>query len=206
MSRLSYLVSSILALTASSVAAQPMELHTAQPEERHQGLFLRITPGVAGGAATSDTGGDELTLKGGAGRLGIAVGWAVSPRLILAAELLGHAVLGPEIESSGTTTETDDDVVWGISYAGAGLNYYLPSNLYFAASAGALLMSLETSDMKMAETELGFALKLGVGREWWIAPKIGLGVGLEILAGAVSDGEADWTVATVGVAFSATYN
>jgi Outer membrane protein beta-barrel domain len=194
----------LLAVTTTA-SAQPGDLHAAS-EPRHVGLFLRVTPGVAASAATAEVDGNELSLRGGAGRLGIAAGWAISPRVILAVELLGHAVLGPELESDGMTTTTDDDVVWGVSYAGVGLNYYLPSNLYLGASLGTMMMTLETSGMDTAETDLGFGLKAGVGYEWWVASKVGLGVGVELLAGSVDDGDARWGVATLGLAFSATYN
>jgi hypothetical protein len=195
----------LLLTVTTTVAAQPSDLH-AESEPHHRGLFLRVTPGIAASAATAEVDGNDLSLRGGAGRLGLAAGWAVSPRTIIAVELLGHAVVGPELESKGMTTTTDDDVVWGVSYAGVGLNYYLPSNLYLGASLGAMMMTLETSGMDTAETELGFGLKAGIGYEWWVASKVGLGVGIELLAGSVDDGDARWGVATLGLAFSATYN
>jgi hypothetical protein len=195
----------VLAL-ASPAAAQPAPLGVYAEPATHDGLFLRVAPGVAGSAATTKVMDTDLSISGGAGRLGLAIGWAVQPRLILMAELLGHAVLGPELEYEGDVTMTDDDVVWGVSYAGAGLNYYLPSNLYISATGGALVMSLETSDMKMNTTNAGFGMKLGIGREWFVAPKVGLGLGLELLGGWVPDGDADWGVATLGLSFSATYN
>ena len=194
------------ALVAAPAAAQPVTTVEDRVEEAHRGLFLRITPGIAGSAAQTTYEDTDYKLQGGAGRLGIAVGWAVSPRWIVAAELLGHVSLGPELESDGMTTVTDDDVAWGVSYAGIGFNHYLRSNVYFTASAGGLMMTLDTDEMDVGETDLGFGLKLGVGKEWWVANEVGLGVGLELLAGSVPDGDADWAVATFGLAFSATYN
>jgi hypothetical protein len=205
MQRLACLATLILAATAHAQPQSNASAH-ADAEARHQqGVFLRVTPGVAASAATTEYGDSEYTLSGSAGRLGISAGWVISPRLIIAGELLHHAVLGPELEVDGTTTLTDDDVTWGVSYAGAGVNYYLPSNLYLNASIGAMMMTLETSTME-SETELGLGLKLGVGYEWWVAPKVGLGVGLELLAGAVDDEETTWDVGALGLAFSATYN
>jgi hypothetical protein len=206
MYRISYSLPFVLALATSAAHAQPQGVYEQQPvAAKHRGIFLRVTPGIAGSAARANVDGNELMLSGGAGRFGLSVGWSVMPRLIVAAEVLGHAVLGPDLETQGTVTTTDEDVVWGVSYLGGGINYYLPNNLYFAASAGTLMMSLET-DMKMAETEIGFGMKVGAGYEWFVTPKVGLGVGLEVLGGSVNDAGTDWTIATVGLAFSATYN
>jgi hypothetical protein len=196
----------VLALATTHAHAQPAPaVYESQPIT-HDGLFLRVTPGIAASAATTKVMDTELDIRGGAGRLGLAIGWAVQPRLILMAELLGHAVVGPELEYKGDVTMTDDDVVWGVSFAGAGINYYLPSNLYLSATGGALVMSIETSDMKMNTSNTGFGMKLGIGREWFVSPKVGLGVGIDLLAGWVPDGDADWGVATLGLSFSATYN
>jgi len=202
----------VLAL-AGTAAAQPAPTTTPAPlgvyttaPAKHSGLFLRVTPGIAASAAVASVDNEDLSISGGAGRFGLAAGWAIQPRLILLGELIGHATLGPELEYKGDVTMTDDDVTWGISYAGAGVNYYLPSNLYLTGTAGALVMSLETSDGVMNSTNAGFGLKLGVGKEWFVAPKVGLGVGVELLAGSVPDGDANWGVATLGLTFSATYN
>lgn len=187
------------ALAPALLAARPA---AAEP---HEGVLIRLTPGVASAAASATVDDTDYTLKGGAGRLGIAGGWSLSPRLALTAELLGQAIVGPELEIDGVDHTTDDDVSWGVSYAGLGINYYFQSNLYLAGSAGGLVMTLDTSD-DQAETDLGFAAKAVVGYEWWLGREWGLGVALDILAGAVPDEDTDWGVATIGLALSATYN
>jgi hypothetical protein len=126
--------------------------------------------------------------------------------LIVTGELVGHAILGPKLETSGTVTETDDDVVWGISYAGVGVNWYSASNLYLHGSAGPLMMTIESDTMDREDTDVGFGSKLGVGYEWWLGREIGLGVGLELMAGRVKADDVDWNVGTLGLALSATYN
>ncbi|MGE0868486.1 MAG: outer membrane beta-barrel protein [Kofleriaceae bacterium] len=194
----------VIAATAATAAAQSVEM--TAPPPKHTGLFLRVTPGFAGSAATAKVAGEDATLKGGAGRFGIAVGYAVQPGLIISGELLGHAVLGPELELEGMTMQAPDDVVWGISYAAVGVNWYSASNLYLHGSLGAVMMSLEVDDMPRADTDVGFGLTLGVGYEWFVANKVGLGLGLELLGGQVEADGTDWTLATLGLAFSATYN
>jgi hypothetical protein len=195
-----------ISLSLVLAALAPPSLAAAKP---HDGLLLRATPGVSAAVATTTVDDTEYSLSGGAGQLGLVGGWAVAPRLIITGELLGHSILGPDLEVDGDVMETDDDeVTWAISYAGLGATYYFQSNAYLAGSAGVLLMTLDTDDTDEERTELGGAGKLAVGYEWWVASEFGLGVALEFLAGAVPDGENDvtWGVATLGLALSATYN
>ena len=195
-----------LVLAAAPAAAQPVTYVEAQAPERHQGLFLRVTPGVAASAAKTTFEGTDYTLSGGAGRLGISAGWAVAPRVIIMAELLGHATLGPDLETDGMIMGTDDDVAWGVSYMGAGVTTYFRNNFYLTGTLGAMMMTLDSDDMDVGETGVGLGSKLGVGYEWWLGRELGLGIGLELLGGRVPDGDASWSVATLGLAFSATYN
>jgi hypothetical protein len=202
-------LSSAISLAASLAALALPSLAGAKP---HDGLLLRATPGVSAAAATTTVDETDYSLSGGAGQLGLMAGWAVAPRLIITGELLGHAIFGPDLEVDDDVMETDDDeVTWGISYAGLGATYYFKSNAYIGASGGALIMTLDTDgdeDDVEARTDVGGAGKLTAGYEWWVGPEFGLGAGLELLAGAVPDGEEDvtWGVATLGLALSATYN
>jgi hypothetical protein len=179
---------------------------TPAAAEPHEGLLIRFTPGVASAAASATVDDTDYTLSGDAGRLGIVAGWSVAPRLVLTAELLGQAIVGPELSIDDDEERTDDDVTWGVSYAGLGINYYFKNNLYLAGSAGGLIMTLDTSEMDTSETDLGFAAKAAIGYEWWLGREWGLGVALELLGGAVPGEETDWGVATIGLALSATYN
>jgi hypothetical protein len=188
------------------LAMAGLAIPSAALAERHEGLLLRVTPGVSAAAANARVDDQDMSLRGGAGQLGPTAGWAVAPRVILTLELLGHAVLGPDLEIDGDVTETDDDVTWGISYGGLGASFYLPSNFYLAASGGPLVMTLDSDTLDRAETDVGGAGKLAAGYEWWVGREVGLGAALELLAGAVPDGDETWGVATLGLSFSATYN
>lgn len=198
MQRLQRLLSPVLVAAALAVPS-------AASAERHEGLLLRVTPGISAAAASATVEDQEMSLQGGAGQLGLTAGWAVAPRIVLTFELLGQAVLGPDLEIDGDTMEIDDDVSWGISYAGLGASFYFQNNIYLAGSGGPLVMTLD-SDRIEAETNLGGAAKLAAGYEWWVGREVGLGVALQLLAGAVPDRDDTWGVATLGLAFSATYN
>jgi hypothetical protein len=183
-----------------------LAIPAAARAERHEGLLLRVTPGISAAAATATVDDREMSLQGGAGKLGISAGWAVAPRIVLTLELLGHAVLGPDLEIDGDVTETDEDVEWGISYAGLGASFYFRNNFYLSGSGGPLVMTIDSDMIEETDTDLGGAARLGAGYEWWVGREVGLGIALDLLAGAVPDGDATWGVATLGLSFSATYN
>jgi hypothetical protein len=170
------------------------------------GPYLSVTPGIAGAAATTHTEGNDYTLKGGGGRIGVAAGWSVTPNLVVFAELLGHGIMGPDLDVSGDVHKTDKDVGWGIGYLGAGAKLFFGPNVHFSASAGVLNMAIDAPDMPMAKTDLGFGVQLGLGKDWLVSPRWGLGAALEVLGGSVPDGNVRWNVATVGIAMSATYH
>lgn len=203
---ISFLSSALVLVAIPALARAQDEAQDLPAPHRHDGLFIRIAPGIAGAAATTHVDGTDYTLSGAAGRLGIGIGWSIAPRIVLDAELLGHAVLGPTLDVSGDMTEADDDVTWGVSYAGVGATYFFRNNVNLSGSVGTMIMSLDAPNMDQARTDHGVGLKLGVGKEWWLSPRWGLGAALEILGGNVPDGDAHWGVATVGLTMSATYN
>jgi hypothetical protein len=52
--------------------------------------------------------------------------------------------------------------------------YFMPVNLYLSGSAG--FGSLEFDGNISGETDMGLALDLTVGKEWWVGDNWGLGV------------------------------
>jgi hypothetical protein len=63
--------------------------------------------------------------------------------------------------------------------------------------------------MDIARSDFGVAAKLGIGKEWWVSQRWGLGATLEAMAGAVPDDatkDKGWGFFGVDLAFSATYN
>ena len=207
MYRLTSLLAAALVLIAIPALARAQDQAADLPAvHAHDGLFIRIAPGIAGAAATTHVDGTDYTLKGGAGRLGIGIGWSIAPRVVLDAELLGHAVVGPTLDVGGNMSDASNDVTWGVSYAGLGATYFFRNNVNLSGSVGTLIMSLDAPNMDQARTDHGVGLKLGVGKEWWLSSRWGLGAALELLGGNVPDGDAHWGVATVGLTMSATYN
>lgn len=193
---------------ARTAFAQP-DLETGEP--RHEGLFIRLTPGF-GAAATAAKlpDGTDVSMYGPAGTFGIAIGGALTEHLILAADLSATSVIGPTVKIGDQKTDTSNDVSWTSGYFGASVAYYvMPLNLSISGGAGVFRMALDVPHMDIARTNYGGAAKLGVAKEWWVSPRWGLGATLEATAGAVPDDKTKdngWGFFGVDLAFSATYN
>jgi uncharacterized RDD family membrane protein YckC len=194
----------LLAGAARTAAADEGDAH------RHDGLFVQLQPGF-GVAATSAKmpDGSTLSMYGPGATFGIAIGAALSDHWIIAADLSGSSVFGPRLKKDDMTVETNNDVNWSSGYLGVSTAYYvMPLNLRVGGGIGAFRMALDVPNMDIARSRFGGAAKLGIGKEWWVSDRWGLGLGLEAVAGAVPDSDTDkgWGFFSVGLGLSATYN
>ncbi|SEM14440.1 Outer membrane protein beta-barrel domain-containing protein [Stigmatella aurantiaca] len=201
MMRNSWIFAAVL-LTATLASAQNDEgRHT------HDGFFLRLQLG--GGYNHADATSVDLKLKGGAAGLNAEIGGAVTRNFILYGKLSGSAAPGPDIEAGAGLIRGDDDVSLNFSAIGLGASYYLmPSNFYVSGALSFTQLSISVDGETLGETDLGGALHLGLGKEWWVSDNWGLGLGAEVMFGRIrsDDTDDDWNTASVMIMFSATYN
>jgi hypothetical protein len=179
--------------------------------QRHEGLFLQFTPGI-GVAATAAKlpDGTNVSLSGAGGTFGLQIGAALTEHWILAADLSGTSVFEPRLKMGDTDVKTVSDVSWNSGYLGASIAYYvMPLDLHVGGGIGVFRMALDVPGMDLQHSNFGGAVKLAVGKEWWVSDRWGLGVNLESMAGAVPDNSVSgngWGFFSVDLAVSATYN
>jgi hypothetical protein len=181
----------------------------SEPQHRHRGLFLRPDIGVGYITASASDSSTSVTISGGAGSLGFAIGGSVADGVILAAHIWGIGAVNPSITvngQSGTSTNTN------VSFAAVGpeLDYYvMPVNMFVSLSIAASRLRLSTSGNEF-NSEVGFAGHAAIGKEWWVSEKWGLGLKGELTITSNKDSAAanapTWTGYAVGISFSATYN
>jgi hypothetical protein len=189
----------------------------APPVERgyhtHDGFFLQMDLGFGSMKSKSDTftdpflGAGQLEFSGAAGQFGIANGGAVMPNFIVAGHLWGATVSSPDVKFAGNTGSTTD-TTQTLSGIGVNLTYYLmPYNVYLSATPSIGGLTVEQGNTKF-ETDSGFAIRLAVGKEWWVSTNWGLGLNLQYAHGSNQDKDGVTTFGTnwFGAAFSATYN
>ena len=92
---------------------------------------------------------------------------------------------------------------------GGGLTYYMmPANIYFTGSLGMGKLSYEDDEGNDSDTDMGLALDLAIGKEWWVGNSWGLGVAGSMNYHSFGDDVVDenWEGISFGLRFSATMN
>lgn len=205
-----------LALLASPPSADAGRARVGDSAYTHDGLLVRLALGFGyTSSAVGDDGDGKLALTGGGGFASFAIGGMLTENLSLNADLFGLTSFEPSVEVGGERLGELADTRMSVGAVGIGLTYYLtPANVYFAGSFGAAVGTLETRGrvlgvtyIREAKSEVGFAINLMVGKEWWVGREWGLGVAGQLILGSLpTESGEDISVFGVGVLFSATYN
>jgi hypothetical protein len=180
----------------------------------HDGFYLQMDLGFGAMSSSADDPlFGEVELSGGLGKTGafsIGLGYAVVPNFILAAHFWGAGVIEPDVSVGGQDLGSATDST--LSLTGVGLNltyYFMPINIYVSVTPSLGSLTAEQGG-NTSDSENGFAIRLAVGKEWWVSDNWGLGLNLQY-AHSSNDDSADagaptWGTNWFGVAFSATYN
>lgn len=196
----------IAALLFTSTAASAQEYN----EHVHDGFYLRLQ--VGGGylrAAASDV-SPTIAVKGPSANINAEIGFALFNNFILYGKFYGAASPNPSIQVGDLSMDNLGDE-WSQNFGAVGLGvtyYIMPANIYLSGAITYTQLSISERNEKVAETDLGGGLHLGIGKEWWVSKNWGLGIGAELALGRIRDeGSSDnWNVTNVAIVLSATYN
>jgi hypothetical protein len=178
-----------------------------EPRSHDGGFFFRVAPGGGYSRTALEEEGDRIALKGASDNVDIAIGAVVKKNFAVHATLGGWALIDPTVEFNG-----QEEVVKNTSMTmvviGGGFTYYLgPSNTYLTASVGASTLSFEFEG-KSHDSDTGVAFEVGLGKEWWVSDR--WGIGLSGTAGYHSvptgDSASHFKGPSFAVRFSATFN
>ncbi len=179
---------------------------------RHLGFFLRFDAGLGymgSSTSASATGFNFDSAHGGAGELGLALGGAVVENVLLGAHFWGTSIFSPTVTSGGASFPAGGDFSVSLFGIGPSFDYYfMPHNVYVTVTPS--LTWVRFSDfLNTFDTSAGFGTRFAVGKEWWVAPRLGLGLSgwfafsFNKESGA---GTPTWKTYTGGLGFSATFN
>lgn len=183
----------------------------APPPNLHDGFYLHMQIG-GGGTQVSGTGtlGESVKISGSSLSIGIALGGAITPNLIVFGTVFFSGLGRPDVTVGGFASGTSNAsaVVSGI---GPGVAYYLePLNLYFSGTLGAMQFELDdVNGNAIYQTKAGIGCQILVGKEWWVSQDWGLGVAGEFVGASMKDKSDDsitWSATAFSLLFSSTYN
>jgi len=180
----------------------------------HDGFYLNFMLGYGGlaskgtipeGSALDSPG--TLKMSGSGASFGIAAGGSISPGSIIAVHVFGLSASSFKLDSPSLSGTGRDGASLTLSGFGPSLVFYgMPSNAFIQLTPAITRITLDSGTGLSDSSDRGLGLYLGIGGEWMLAPKWGLGlVGYTMLS---SNKIVDTTVrsATFGAALSLTMN
>ena len=150
----------------------------------HDGFFLNGTAGFGYGNYLNEFNneGVKMESKGPQIETGFKIGGAIIPNLILHANINVNTILSSIKASNknGDEAQTSSNSFKVILF-GAGVTYYLPSelNIFLSASAGiADYTEICALGESVSSHDDEFSFNLSAGKEWWINNEFGIGIAL----------------------------
>ena len=185
----------------------PLVASAGEPRRHDGGFFLRLAPGGGYSLTAIDEDGDRLALKGVSGSFEAAIGAMVKENFAVHATLGGWSLIDPTVEFNGQE-EVANDTAMTMVMIGGGFTYYLgPSNTYLTASVGASTLSFDFEG-ETNDSDTGVAFEVGLGKEWWVGDRWGIGVSGTAGYHSIPPGDATgkFKGPSFAVRFSATFN
>lgn len=190
----------IVAMLTLAMAASA----SAGPADHNNGFFLRLAGG-GGYASTSinDPNTFKLELSGIGGGFSAAIGAMVKPNLALHGTVWGWLIGSPDAKINGTDAGSFPGNLNMSAIGGGATYYFMPANVYFTGNLGVGQLSTDGGS-----SDPGIVLDFGLGKEWWVSPKWGLGLNAGVNYHNVPDGgvSENWSGTSFVLNFSATMN
>jgi hypothetical protein len=186
------------------------------PPREHNGLYLRAAIGVGamhdqfrlqgtGGAYVGDFNADSY---GASGSFEAAIGGSLRPGLNLAAALFLESVQGSNVSAANLPNNLNLQFGTLVMF-GPKIDWYPRSGRGWHLEAGIAASRLEMSDRSgyiQTKTAWGPGFEAGIGYEFYLGPKFGLGVLARFLGATMNDGDYNHTIETGSLLLTATYN
>ena len=185
---------SLLAL-ASTPASSQAQAASGSGVHAHDGFMARLSGGF--GTGVTEAGGTDAVgafareQSGFAGALALDVGGAPMENLIVHGRLASASIVSPDLTLDGRDFGEQERSSVSAYLLGAGVTYYLmPLNAYATLALGFSSLRFATRGGSTQYARPGVALQADLGKEWWIASDVGVGLGLRFGYARVSQEDA----------------
>src|SRR6267142_2403401 len=181
----------------------------------HDGTYVRLQLGFAfANFSTSDPILGKAEFSGGGASVGVAVGGAIVPNLVLYGTFIMAGASNPELKVEGASVGSASGDLDIVALGGGAAYYLMPLSLYFAGSLlAAEIQGSNNNGRATRETDFGLGFEGLVGKEWWVSDNWGLGAALQVLYATMTDQALDssgnpfkWKASSFALLFSATFN
>jgi hypothetical protein len=174
---------------AAHLAAEARAQAQDAPSAHHLGAQLRAFVGPAFMYAVQEVGNSEPDVTTGFGAaFDFALGNMITDNLALNMDLaLAH--------SPSADHGVVEDRVFSALHLGAGMTYWwMPANVYFAASLGVARSSVGNNPVRIGveipineSSDLGIGAHLALGKQFWLTRRVCLGATLSLLSSAANN-------------------
>ena len=176
----------------------------------HNGFFVQLTAGAGFLTASETIGGQGATYSGFGFTASGLMGGAIAPNLILFGEVLGTSIVDADLSSNGTYQGSSgyDMTMFGI---GPGILYYFePVNVYVSGTLAftKMFISYTGNGYPAGDTNWGLGADFKGGKEWWVGPRLGIGIAGMVHLASMKDPQADnnMTATAFSLLFSASFD
>lgn len=211
----------LLAGAATARADDPAGVTASAPARTHEGLYVRLATGFGSHVESINMQGEDpgVTIVGMSSVGEVAVGWAVSPGVVLGLGSYGATVLASEQTDDGDGPMPPPEIVDEVqdfSIFGPFVDWYFRADrgLHAQLAVGVASvrgLGLTRGEFDTDDVATGGGFMIGFGHDWWVSDEWSLGV-LARLSFAVASTEDDTGVtwehgvgATPSLLFTGTY-
>ena len=185
-------------------------------EVKHSGFFVRGTAGLGSLTITesinsSSMGKIDFEINGMSYDFTLKAGYSVIDNLQLYGVFSTNVIPDPTYLINNSEVKTIGSSSVSLSRYGAGATYYLmPENIYASFDVTTGQNEIEISREK-SSSQRGLIFTFGLGKEWMVAKKWGIGGALYFFTGSVDDEPYEGQTPQIGntgfgLVFSVTYN
>jgi hypothetical protein len=182
-------------LLAPAQAQAPTQADSDSGVHMHDGFMARVSGGFGSGVTeaggTDAVGAFEREQSGFAGTLALDVGGAPIANLIVHGRIASASIVSPDLTLDGRDFGEQERSSVSAYLLCAGVTYYLmPLNAYGTLALGFSSLRFATRSGSAQYARPGVALQADLGKEWWIASDVGMGLGLRFGYARVSQEDA----------------
>ncbi|MGD8859095.1 MAG: hypothetical protein PVI30_03730 [Myxococcales bacterium] len=173
---------------------------------RHDGALLRLSLGPDGGWFTLRS-NPELEIRGIGLTVSLDLGYALDRNWVLHLRYATSNILSGRAWLGGMEVgQAESPFAAGQMIGVAGTYYLMPENIFATLTLGLGTSTMQVDGFSDTDTDVGYALCVDGGKEWWVGSDLAVGVALRVwLSAMAAESGANVVAPLIGLVGTATY-